>query len=348
MGYATRLSDAVSERDNNFNLLRFGAACAVILSHSFILTGNEPNSLPRILGFFAVNCFFIISGFLVCKSLIERQNPKQFIRARVLRIYPALFVSVGLCVFVIGPLFSTEALNDYFFNSKIYTFWIKNSLLIVGDVEYYLPGVFEQSFNDRKVNAPLWTVFYEVYLYLILLFVALVFSYQTTNGLRRFKWVILICSLLLLVMFVINIGYQITASSWLGHFIRFGAVFGIGASLYLFRERILLSPKILFSVVVLIGISSQDRLWFNGICYLLLGYILLYCAYIPKGIVLRFNLLGDYSYGLYIFAYPIQQIVLQWWPDIGTMLHFVISFLATLSIAMLSWHLVEQKALALK
>ena len=78
MKLSARLSDLTADRDNNFNLMRLGAAAAVVLSHSFILSYNEPNSFPRGLGYLAVNCFFIMSGFLICKSVLTRRDIRGF------------------------------------------------------------------------------------------------------------------------------------------------------------------------------------------------------------------------------------------------------------------------------
>ena len=84
------LSDLVSSRDNNFNLLRFSAAAGVFISHVFILSGIGMKPGTAVLGYISVNVFFIISGFLVTKSLIDRSDIYKFTQARVLRIFHAL------------------------------------------------------------------------------------------------------------------------------------------------------------------------------------------------------------------------------------------------------------------
>jgi peptidoglycan/LPS O-acetylase OafA/YrhL len=107
-----RLIEAAQGKDNNFNLIRLIAALAVLVTHSFaIATGNpelEPlrGWLGMTIGDFAVDAFFITSGFLVTASLARRQSGLEFVCARVLRIYPALLVMVALTVFVVGPLLS--------------------------------------------------------------------------------------------------------------------------------------------------------------------------------------------------------------------------------------------------
>ena len=120
--HSAPLGEVCHGRDNNFNLMRVGAALAVIVSHSCILRGNEANQIPRILSFFAVNCFFVISGFLVCKSLLYRPNLLAFLWARFLRIYPALVIAVAFCVFIISPLHTRLSLGESFSSGLTWRF----------------------------------------------------------------------------------------------------------------------------------------------------------------------------------------------------------------------------------
>jgi len=348
MPFTKELQSITASRDNNFNLLRIGAAMAVILSHSFILTGNEPNALPRILGYVAVNCFFVMSGFLVCKSLLDRNSILRFLRARALRIYPALILSVVFCVLVIGPLFTTYSVVDYFANSQTYKFFVTNSILVIGDVVYFLPGVFEDTIAERKVNAPLWTVFYEVYMYGAIAIIAMVLGLRSSNFEQKFTVTLSLVTLILFVIFILDTEYKIIAEPALGRLVRFGAQFGMGACLYLHRSRIKLSLWLLLIIIVVIGASSGNRLLFNTTFYLSLGYILLCLAYLPGGLLLKYNRLGDYSYGFYIFAYPIQQALIHWHPNLSTLSLFGVAMAITTIFAVASWHLIESKALQFK
>jgi peptidoglycan/LPS O-acetylase OafA/YrhL len=102
------LGDYVGGRDNNFNLIRFLAASAVLLSHSFPLSNGDPTTEPLrswlglSAGEIAVDVFFLTSGFLVAGSLLTRHSVSGFAVARALRIYPAMVVSVLLTVPVVG------------------------------------------------------------------------------------------------------------------------------------------------------------------------------------------------------------------------------------------------------
>jgi peptidoglycan/LPS O-acetylase OafA/YrhL len=343
-----KLESISDQRNNNFNLLRIGAALAVVLSHSFILTGNEPNALLRILGYVSVNCFFLISGFLVFKSLLDRKSVPQFLRARALRIYPALLFSVLLCVFVVGLLFTTHSLQAYFLESQTISFLIQNSVLLVGDVVYHLTAVFNQGEVGSWVNAPIWTVFFEVYMYLGLAVIALVFQPSTPSFEKRLKTIIGCLAILSMAAFLAETEFKFITHTTFSNLVRFTALFSMGAALYLHRSHIRLSPWLFLAMVVLIGLSSSNPLLFNSTFYLFLGYLLLCLAYLPGGYLLKFNQLGDYSYGVYIFAYPIQQALVLCIPNIHSIELFLFSAVLTLMLAVFSWHFIESKALAKK
>ena len=344
MKRSVKLIEVVNDKDNNFNLLRFGAALSVIISHSFILTNNLPNAWPKILGFLAVNCFFIISGFLVCKSLLTRNSLRNYALARVLRIYPALIVAVVFCAFVIGPIFTSLPLMNYFSNPQTLKFIAINATLLGGGIENSLPGVFDH----KQVNAPLWTLFYELYMYVILAIIAFLYGFRSKLNLKRFSVTIYLLTAVIFVMFIADIGYRYLEIHFVSSMVRFGAMFGMGAVLFLARTKVTLSVSMLLMIVLLIALASINRLTFNGVSYFFLGYILLCLAYVPKGFLLKFNKLGDYSYGLYIFAYPIQQVMIQLQPQISTFILFIMSFSMSLLLAVLSWHFVESRALKLK
>ncbi len=348
MNLTADLASVVDDKNNNFNLLRFGAALAVIVSHSFILSDNTPNSLPKIIGFLAVNCFFIISGFLVCKSLLQRNSLLSFCLARVLRIYPALILAVLFCAFIIGPLHTSLPLADYLTSSQTYRFILTNATLLGGSVDYSLPGVFRIGDSGSKVNAPLWTLFFELYMYICLAILALICGFRSNFKVKSFGVVIYLVTIILFVIFITDIGYKFIQSDFISNMVRFAALFGMGAALYLARTKIKLSPLVLLIMLLVIAVASLNRLTFNGLFYFFLGYILLYLAYIPKGLLLKFNKLGDYSYGLYIFAYPIQQSFVHWYPTISTFSLLFFSFLLSLAIAILLWHFIESRALTYK
>lgn len=347
MNLTARLSDLTGNRDNNFNLMRLGAAAAVVLSHSFILSYNEPNSIPRGIGYLAVNCFFIMSGFLVCGSMLNRRDVKEFYKARILRIYPALIFATIACVLVVGPLHTSLSLPDYFSNSGTYAFLLKNSVLLL-NVEPYLPAVFGAHGPEFMVNAPIWTLVFEVYLYMFTGLLGLVTLKKPDQNSKLFTSLIITFSTIALVLYIYSITQRGFSSKLLEHSARFAALFGIGATFYVSRRLIQLSPLILVALIAVLVISVKFPTLHKVLLYPILAYVLFYIAYIPRGFLLSFNRLGDYSYGVYIFSYPIQQSISHWYVGVSTIELFLSSLSVSLFLAVLSWHFIENRALKFK
>ncbi|MDR2550647.1 MAG: acyltransferase [Desulfobulbus sp.] len=346
-----RLADYTRGRDNNFNLIRIAAALAVLVSHSFPLAlgskAVEPlgNLVGMSLGGVAVDIFFFTSGFLVTASLLTRQNVKQFAWARILRIYPALIVVVLLSVFGVGLFFTTQPATAYLADAKIYKYLLKSSTLIAG-VNHLLPGVFENNPFKDAVNGSLWTMPYEVKMYIILACVWSIARLIPANKVKVFKIVLVLSAavsgiLLLLVHFkVVNTG---------GYFLKFFYMFFSGASFYILRDKIALSHALffLFFLLLLVGALFNKHLFFVSYA-LVLGYCILYLAYIPSGTIRKYNELGDFSYGIYVYAFPVQQSIAALIPGVSAPAMMLYSSTVTLTLAVLSWLFVEKKALHLK
>jgi peptidoglycan/LPS O-acetylase OafA/YrhL len=162
---AGTLERFASGRSNNFDFLRFLAATLVIFSHSFSFStasGWEPLlTLTRgqsTLGGVGLGIFFVVSGFLVTQSFENSRSIARFLKARVLRIFPALAVVVCLSVFLLGPLLTSLSLGAYLSNSATYNYL---SQLLLDPSHYSLPGVFGSNVQGSLFNGPLWTLSFE-------------------------------------------------------------------------------------------------------------------------------------------------------------------------------------------
>jgi peptidoglycan/LPS O-acetylase OafA/YrhL len=346
----TLLSAYTNSRDNNFNLIRFIAASLVLYSHSFPLakghTVSEPffPALNMSAGGVAVDVFFVTSGFLVAGSLFNRNNILAFIWARVLRIYPALIVAVLFCVFVVGVYFTTEALSDFFSDSKTYKFLKRNSTLFWG-VKYELPGVFEDLPVKGAINGSLWTLPYEVKMYSYLAIIATVAVYMQ----RRFEKSFLKPTFLVLAVGAV-------AANILNHFEPFRSfhfphlfsMFFVGAAYYLYRDRVRLSTGLFLLLFVALALATRNKDVFFVLYVVAVPYLVFYLAYVPAGPVRGYNRLGDYSYGMYIYAFPVQQSVAALMPGVSVQDLMLWAFAVTLVLAFLSWHLIEKRCLRMK
>jgi peptidoglycan/LPS O-acetylase OafA/YrhL len=254
-----------------------------------------------------------------------------------------------LCVLVSATTLSELGFSDFFGESQTWRFLFNNSLLVVGQVEVYLPGMFTTNPVPGQVNAPLWTLQYEVLMYCWLAAIYLLGRFTTSliaGAISTF--LIITLAVASMTIYLTNISQPQPDTSITANLVRFAAMFFTGAGFYLLRNRVRLSTLIVALLSILIIVSYGIRPLFITLTYLSLAYLLLYLAYVPSGRIRLFNRLGDYSYGLYIFGYPIQQTLVYTWPNIGPAALFVLSLLLALFFAVVSWHLVEKPFLSMK
>jgi peptidoglycan/LPS O-acetylase OafA/YrhL len=344
-----RLSDYAVGRNNNFTLLRLSAAMTVLFAHSVAVLGLPPerefffNRLGFSLGEMGLDMLFVTSGFLVTASLISRQDLIAYLWARILRVYPGMWVMLVLTVFILAPALTTLPLADYFASPKTWDYFRKCATLI-GGVRYSLPGVFETVPLRGEFNGSLWTMPVEVrmYLYLAAIWVALAVVPALRLGVMRF-----ILPLSAGALLVIMLGGRLTGGAVNGANIRV-FMFLYGSSLYLWRDRIPMSPALLVGLLAGLALASFDKTVFFVVYAASLAPLVLHLAYVPGGRIRSFNDWGDYSYGVYIYAFPIQQTLAHLFPAMSLGAMMASSALVSIAVAVVSWKLIEERALAMK
>lgn len=344
-----RLAELSSGKDNNFNLIRLLAAIAVLVSHSMVLaTGHFrdnpfPVRLQTSFGSIAVDVFFIISGFLVTGSLTTRQDLRQYLLSRVLRIYPALLVMVALTVGVLGSYFTTLPWRSYLADAETWRFALMNATLVFGHADF-LPGVFDATPMRGLVNGSLWTIPHELRCYLLLGGVWLLASAARSSCMRVFRMACIAVALTFWIAHPVDHFYLKTG--W--PFIQFFFMFMSGSIYFLLREHIHLSSRLfLVMVAALIASTFQNDAFFL-VYRFTLPYIVLWLAFVPSGSIRCFNKAGDYSYGFYIYAFPLQQSIISLMPQTSTLQLILISGAVALLFSVFSWHTIEKKALQFK
>lgn len=341
-----RLSDVVHGRNNNFHLLRLIAASAVLYSHSFPLATGDRHSEPLraaygcTFGSIAVDLFFLISGMLVTMSLVRRGSALDFAKARFFRIWPGLTVAVLLTVFVLGPIFTTTPFSSYF-TAKDTARYVYLNLSLFKGVAYLLPGVFATNPWPSAINGSLWTLPSEVRCYVALLAIWVLLKPLKRPGALRWA---LACAWVALFA---GVAWSLRTQSIEDAPARLWLMFCSGAMLYLLRDRIVLSWTALLAVAGALALAAGHGMAFGIVYSLALPYAMLCAAYLPSGAILRYNRLGDYSYGVYIYAYPVQQTLMHLWPTLGPFALFGAAMLLTLVPAVLSWHFIEKPATGL-
>jgi len=333
------LGEHAAGRDNNFNLIRMLAASAVLLSHSWpIVYGPrtyEPlrDSWGFSLGTVAVLIFFAISGFFIAQSFDRSRTLTSFLSARFLRIFPALATVVLLTVFVLGPTMTRYDLDWYFTTGATYSYIWKNITLF--DLQFSLPGVFEDHSFPRGINGSLWTLFYEVSCYAMVVIVGLMGLLKP----KRFPIFLLIFVAFLIVQSLAP------AHSPLFRVKIFPIIaFAIGMAFYIYRDRIMLSPMIAAGLIAAAVLMRHTPAYIY-IFIFALSYTSFWLGHVGWLGKEYYNRLGDYSYGMYIFAFPIQQMVVEFLPNLGHYALAAISFGITLPVAVLSWYFIEHPAL---
>lgn len=336
-----------SSRENNFQLIRLAAATGVFISHTFPLAGHGLGGKAQMLGHISLNIFFILSGFLVCKSCLDRPIRHYFI-SRILRIYPALIVAVLFSVFVIGLGMTSLTAFEYLSSAEVYEYTFKNIVLLAPDIPQVLPGVFLEYRYRPTVNAPLWSLPYEVMCYILL--AGLVLLTRAKKQKNLFVFVSVAIFILCYSVYVVN---AISKSDQFAFvfgkdFFRLLCMFFLGVCMYLLSHKIPVSHASMVVLLLIFGLSLVYRPVSIALLYLVCAYGIFYFAYVPKGALLKMNSIGDYSYGIYILGYPIQQTVEQLFPDLSLPIYFSVTFLTTLFLSIISWHFIESRALSFK
>jgi peptidoglycan/LPS O-acetylase OafA/YrhL len=344
-----RLSDYAISRDNNFNLIRFLAALSVVWYHSGPILGLQPSPafiidhLGLSLGDIAIDVFFITSGFLVTGSLFNRGSLIAFLWARALRIYPALWVMLVLTGIVLAPAMTSLSLPSYFASPTTYEYFARCGTLIAG-VRWSLPGVFKTLPLKDQFNMSLWTLPVELRLYLFLAAGWLVFAVTPRIRISALASLAPLASALFLVIIVR--GRVFGASFNVGDIRVF--MFLYGSTLYMWRDKVPLGPETLAAAFACLLFAAFDKSVFFVAYLLCLAPIIMHLAYIPRGVIRSFNNWGDFSYGVYIYAFPIQQTIAFLFPKMSLLAMAGFSSLLSIAVAALSWFLVEKPALAHK
>lgn len=344
-GPAPRLSDMAGRRENHFNLMRMGLATGVLVSHAFPLALGPGAAQPlegllgANLGTLCVYVFFALSGFFIAQSFDRSRCGLHFLAARALRLFPAL--AVMSCLTVIAAALWVSAADPAAVWREGAAYVLRSMTLVA--VDYTLPGVFQDTPYPGVINGSLWTLFYEVVCYLGVLVLGLL-------GLFRHPR---------LCAGVVALAAGLCGAVWLaaaaglempGRMVRLGQLglpFAIGVGLYLMRHRVPLSPALALGLAGLAALAHGTAL-FGPLLVAALSYgafVLGYARRAPGA--LRYNRLGDYSYGVYIYAFPVQQAVA--WAGVDSPAgNIALALPVTLVLAVLSWHLVEAPALQLK
>jgi peptidoglycan/LPS O-acetylase OafA/YrhL len=329
---------------NSLDALRLVAAAMVLYSHQYALLGlPEPLFTPwNSFGDAGVAIFFFLSGCLVWGSWARDPNPKRFFQRRSLRIFPALWVLCLVSVLVLGPLLSLLPASTYFLSVETWRY-LGTALLVSSKT---LPGLFPENAIPFVVNGSLWTLPVEFLCYVSVALTGVVAMGWVATRLST-STVLSVCVLAVVVL--ASYGSQWTGPHFIPHLemvalFWFGVLYGHGVSAPKGRLVWLLGAATLL-VYALLGPRSVERA-----VMLICAGLLVHVARTTAAGARLTEPLGDLSYGVYIFAFPVQQIGVHFGQgmDWGVNTYLFISAAVTGALAYLSWHGVEKQALRFK
>jgi peptidoglycan/LPS O-acetylase OafA/YrhL len=323
---SVRLSAVAGSRVNNFDVLRLAAAGLVLVSHSFPLTGHRGPLVSHPLGTAGVEVFFAISGFLVTKSWLGDPSLRRFLRKRAFRIFPGLIGSVTVTALVIGTVFTAGSITGYLDSRLPWGYIVSNMILLP---HYDLPSVFTTN-PYPSANGSLWTLPIEMRAYILLGLLGLV-------GLAR-RRAIGVAAMLLVVL---------NATTDTGPAMQLTSVFIGGSALYLLRDLIVLRAD-LAALLLLVWLAAYESRFSTAVGIIALPYLVAYAAYCSPARLGRLAGKGDVSYGVYVYAFPIQQSIVAIAGGISPLFLTVIAAPIVWLAGFASWRLVEEPMLRWK
>ncbi|BBX04076.1 acyltransferase [Mycolicibacterium moriokaense] len=338
-----KLEQAFDPRNNALNAVRLALAAEVILFHSFPIIGHmPPAALLQLLFAVGVDGFFAISGFLIARSWLNKPRVGEYLGARALRILPGFYVCLIVTAFVIAPLslmIQGGSALELLMSSAPFEYVLKNSAVIY--VQHDVGGTPLGTPFTGDWNGSLWSLIWEVLCYLAVAVLGVV-------GLATRRWISpLIFGFALLGALMLpplTFPGVWTIPQLLARCVM---MFAAGALMYQWRDVIPAKWSLVAvsAVIVVLACALLPD-------YRVIGALPLAYAVIVSGTLIRnrrFVLRTDLSYGLYIYAFPMQQLLaICGLTFLNPLLFFVVSTIATLPLAALSWFLVEKRAISLK
>jgi peptidoglycan/LPS O-acetylase OafA/YrhL len=357
------VSEGLAGRNNSLGLIRLVLASAVIVSHAFPLGGWGDDPLlahsrgQENIGGVAVIGFFAISGYLITKSG-GRGDVVRFLWHRFLRIFPAYWLALLVGAFIVGPivwLATTGHISGYLSAAPVspMAYVLDNASLSIahwgiGDIFSSTP--YGQLVGGSVFNGSLWTLTYEWSCYLVIAALVLI-PVLSNPKVARIVLPILTLALAVIQAGKVFFGINLTQQLWfLDDALRTRLMFAflVGATIAVYSKSIRIDDRLAI-IAAFVGFLT---LWKGGLQlfgYPAIAYFLLWLA---ARLPARFRKIGaknDYSYGIYVYGFLVEQFLaflgLYHW---GYLPYVIASLVVTAGLAWCSWHLVEKRALQLK
>lgn len=318
----TYLSEIAKGRNNNLDIMRFIAAMLVIFSHSVPISmgAERADAISEwtdgrlSFGAIAVGVFFVTGGYLIAGSAERKNTVKAFFKARCSRIFPQLIFVTVLMTFIVGPIISGLTMGEYYRSSGSWKYLL-NSVFIL---QHNLPGVFDGNIYGNTVNGPLWTLPVEFMCY-IMCFIAYKIRIMSKEV---FKFTIPIAIIMAILSIISGNVFMITV-------LRPVILFYIGMGIYVYRSKIEINSLIgtisilLFIFCIFIKADSVAM-------YIIFPYMIYYIAFGLKYKFYNFGKRGEFSYGMYLWGWPVAQTICM---IFGGEMHWLLNAVLTSIVA---------------
>ena len=337
-------------RSNSIGFLRWALASTVIWSHSFGLGGFGIDPVQRFsggtetAGTLAVAAFFLLSGFLITRSYDTSGSIVAFLWHRFLRIFPGFWVCLAVTAFALAPLASLYergsltgflSLPDHPWN-----YFAKNALLQIHQAG--IANLLARNPYPLIFNSSLWTLWWEFLGYLSIAVLGLVGITRT----RRFGVLALAIALFTIFAAPPLMLAQVHSEPDAFRVVELLLYFALGSCAFLYREFIPMKGWVAGLCARAVGGALPTHAY-ALVTPLCLSYAILYVA--MKWPIRGFDRRADLSYGLYIYAFPVQQMLALYGIDrLGPAPYFGITYVIVLLVAAASWFAIEKPCLSLK
>lgn len=323
---------------NNLNAVRLVLAVLVILDHCFPLTlGKEGDPLfvlsrhQTSFGGLAVDLFFFISGFLITASWLNCKSMNDYLRRRVLRIVPGYVVAL-IFSFLVAAAFALHPLADL--PARLGKF---RDIFALGYESTTGNWIFPGNPLPFEANGSLWTISREFFCYLLIAAIGLF-------GFFKHRIFILGAFALFFAYYGLSLlkGVDIIYSDR-----RFFTFFLAGAVVWLWREKIPVSHTLAVLALGIALISTRFPPLFIMLTPLTACYLVLWVGFAFRIKSMAWCDQTDLSYGVYLFAFPVQQMLAALGMK-NPWLMFAVATPVIMGVAFCSWNLVEKPCLKLK
>lgn len=351
-GDLTPQAQTKESRNNNFAFIRIVAASAVFMGHTGVVLGVDS---PYVAGIamheLGVIMLFFIGGYLITKSWLSDPHPARYAVRRFFRLWPPLAVFVFLMVFVAGPILSTRGVWNYFHRSS-FDLYLKN--LIFRPI-YNQPGVFETLPEANSTNGSLWTMPVEAALYVLTpLFLSLLRVKQ--NKKRSFPIIVGLTAAavvfdLYLRTFYTHAQVVVYGTNLISAFhLTTAYLVGILFTYDEIKKYLNLQAAGAAMCMMFLLQTTIAPIRYCGM-YVLFPYIIFSIVFAPNPLFSKIDKYMDLSYGIYLYGFFFQQLVMSLLQKYGIGMSYtqvmLVCAIPTIIAAILSFYLVERPMIRL-